>query len=255
MNARRIFHTYILIVASFIAGCDSQRNQAPPDSSLKPLPLKEILRQAAEIEEVDFPAIIAGSNGKAVLPVGDESSEVMAVLGSVFDEVLEEMNLPTSPVRGLRRINEASRFFEDAIQTRLDELDDFECHVPPNEKGDPQRTGYPDLRIVHQPTESVFYLDPKLYETGSEDSSLRTFYYTPNTGSTKVLEDAHHLLVGIAHDGNDGSWKFLRWQIVDLSKLTVRLKTEIQASNRDLYESNNVILRSSLGSGEPQRRD
>jgi hypothetical protein len=54
------------------------------------------------------------------------------------------------------------------------------------------------------------------------------------------------LLVGIYHDGVDGGWKFNGWDLVDLSRLKVRLKSEFQASNRDLY-SGQLILRSSAG--------
>ncbi|MEM0896546.1 MAG: hypothetical protein AAGJ79_06635 [Verrucomicrobiota bacterium] len=257
MNTRLLFQLYTLIVAAFFIGCGSRDGHDLSSSvdSGPDVPLPEVLRQAAALEEVAFSDIIQASTGRKILPLGRSFTVAASVLAEVFNEVLTEMNLPGSPIRGLRRINEASRFFEDAIRTRIDQHADFQCHVPPNAEGTPQRTGYPDLRIVHLPTNSVFYLDPKLYETGSEDSSLRTFYYTPNSNRTKVLEDAHHLLVGFAHDGNDGQWRFLRWRLVDLSQLTVRLKTEIQASNRDLYQNDSLILESSLGSGDPQRRD
>ena len=38
-----------------------------------------------------------------------------------------------------------------------------------------QRSGYPDLRIIDLGSKRVFYLDPKLYATGSRDSSFRAF--------------------------------------------------------------------------------
>jgi hypothetical protein len=89
--------------------------------------------------------------------------------------------------------------------------------------------------IVRKPTGNIYYLDPKLFETGSAASSLRTFYFEPKTTTNKILDDARHLLVGIEHDGNDGRWKFLHWQLVDLYNFRVRLKAEFQASNKDLY--------------------
>lgn len=56
-----------------------------------------------------------------------------------------------------------------------------------------------------------------------------------------MLEDAHHLLLGIEHDGRDGAWQFTNWHLVDLSKLSVRLKPEFQATNRDLYLDRAII--------------
>ena len=122
------------------------------------------------------------------------------------------------------------------------------AHTPETAEGNFRRSGYPDIKIVHIETQRVFYLDPKLFESTAENSSLRSFYFSPKTETNKVLDDACHLLLGIAHDGKDGDWTFLRWSLVDLSKLTVRLKPEFQASNRDIYRSEAVISRS--GSGE-----
>ncbi|MGI9242921.1 MAG: hypothetical protein ACR2RV_19135, partial [Verrucomicrobiales bacterium] len=101
--------------------------------------------------------------------------------------------------------------------------------------------GYPDLKITHTASGRIAYLDPKLFEAGSENSSFRSFYYEPKTETNKVLEDAHHLLLGIEHDGRDGEWQFTGWHLVDLSELKVRLKPEFQASNRDLYGEEAVL--------------
>jgi hypothetical protein len=112
---------------------------------------------------------------------------------------------------------------------------DLSCGVPPNRRGEAQRSGYPDLRIVHEPSGEVFYLDPKLVEDGSWDSTLRSFYFEPKDETLKITDDAVHLLAGIGHDGRDGAWRFTGFKLVDLSKLRVRLKAEFQASNADVY--------------------
>ena len=207
------------------------------------LPLKVVLEIATSLEDAEFPTIVKATTGRDVLPLPPGSPH-LEILSEVFDTTLEVMNSDDSPVRGLRRINEASRFFEDEIQKRLDALADYTCAVPVNAEGEAQRAGYPDLRIEHVPTGEVLYLDPKIYEEGAEKSSLRTFYYQPAGKTSKIRDDACHLLVGIAHDGNDGAWKFLRWRLVDLSLLTVRLKTEFNASNRDLYRDDATLLQS-----------
>jgi len=138
-------------------------------------------------------------------------------------------------VRALRRINEASRFFEDGLRERLNATPGLSCGVPRTRAGTAQRSGYPDLRIVDSATGAVFYLDPKLVDRNAWKSTLRTFYFAPKSKTLKITDDAVHLLLGIEHDGQSGQWTFGPWKLVDLSTLDVRLKAEFQASNADLY--------------------
>jgi NAD(P)-dependent dehydrogenase (short-subunit alcohol dehydrogenase family) len=41
--------------------------------------------------------------------------------------------------------------------------------------------------------------------------------------------------LGIRHDGKTGRWTYTGWKIVDVSQLELQLKSEFNASNRDLY--------------------
>ena len=116
------------------------------------------------------------------------------------------------------------------------------CDIPPTRAGDRQRSGYPDLRIIDQQSKLVFYLDPKLVEQGSAESTFRTFYFEPKNETLKITDDAIHLLVGIEHDGKDGLWTFTGWRLVDLSQLRVRLKAEFQAGNAELYHKTELSL-------------
>jgi hypothetical protein len=116
--------------------------------------------------------------------------------------------------------------------------------VPPTAEGREQRSGYPDLEILHRASGRLVYLDPKLYAADSETSSFRTFYYEPKESTGKINADACHLLVGIAHRGEPGHWRWVSWTLVDLSSCRVRLKAEFQGSNRDLYRPQSVIARS-----------
>ena len=113
--------------------------------------------------------------------------------------------------------------------------------VPRTAAGEEQRSGYPDLRLVLE-NGDVVYLDPKLYETDSRNSTLRTFYYEPKTSTNKVHDDARHLLVAIPHNGKTGAnLHLLGWELVDVSRICVRLKAEFQASNHDMYQKDNVV--------------
>lgn len=209
---------------------------APPsdDAAL----VKQLLGEKLGDRHFSFATVAQACSGKAVLPLRPADpvhARVIAAIDKALKETLAEMNGDASPVRSLRRINEASRFFEDSLHRRLDAEPDLSCGVPPNRLGKAQRSGYPDLRIVHEPEGTVFYLDPKLVEDGSWRSTLRAFYFEPKDATLKITDDAVHLLAGIGHDGHEGAWKFTRHELVDLSTLQVRLKAEFQASNAEVY--------------------
>ncbi|NIP97865.1 MAG: hypothetical protein GWO24_32330 [Akkermansiaceae bacterium] len=201
--------------------------------------VKMLLAQDLEERSFAFSDVVTASAGRALHPFDPAAAPfatVLAAISSAADEVVKLHNLDSSPVRALRRINEASRFFEDDLRRKIDAHPALFCTIPHTSDGSGQRSGYPDLRIEHVESGTVVYLDPKLFEQGHRDSSLRTFYYTPRNRSSKVRDDASHLLLGISHDGNDGQWTFNGWELVDLASLQVRLKAEFHASNRDLYQ-------------------
>ncbi len=204
--------------------------------------VKSLLRENLNTRSFDFATVAEACSGKRVLPLDDSPTHrrILAAIENALAETLRELNAPDSPVKKLRRINEASRFFEQGLQTRLHAIPGLDCETPPTRAGGRQRSGYPDLRLTDRETGAVFYLDPKLVEQNSVHSTLRTFYFEPKDGTLKITDDAVHLLIGIEHDGKDGEWTFGRWHLVDLSKLKVRLKAEFQASNADLYRKSGL---------------
>lgn len=200
--------------------------------------VKGLLREDLSKRRFKFSTISEAVSGKKMIPLGKMKSgrRVHGAISSGLSDVLDQMNSSDSPTLGLSRINEGSRFFEEGLLEGLDAVEGLKCEIPLTREGKEQRSGYPDLQITDEATGEVYYLDPKLMAEGSEDSSFRTFYFEPKDETLKINSDATHLLVGIEHDGVDGKWHFNGWRIVDLSRLTVRLKAEFQASNRDLYE-------------------
>jgi hypothetical protein len=206
--------------------------------------VKSLLGENLSERTFDFATVAEACSGKRVLPLTDEAAHrrVTAAIGQALAETMRELNAEDSPVRKLRRINEASRFFEDGILARIHAMPGMKCEVPPTRSGDHQRPGYPDLRITDEASGAVFYLDPKLVEQGSAASTLRTFYFEPKNETLKITDDAVHLLAGIEHDGREGQWTFTGWRLVDLSTLKVRLKAEFQASNAELYRKSALSL-------------
>lgn len=218
--------------------------QAPPPPRSDAALVRSLLGEDLSDRSFDFAAIAEACSGRRVLPLGDQPAHrrITAAIGKALAETIPEMNRPDSPVRKLRRINEASRFFEDAILARINAMPGLRCEVPPNRQGGRQRSGYPDLRVTDSESGLVFYLDPKLVEQNSAESTFRSFYFEPKDETLKITDDAVHLLAGIEHDGKDQQWTFTGWRLVDLSKLRVRLKAEFQASNAELYHKSVLSL-------------
>lgn len=202
-----------------------------------------LLAEGLDQRTFPFSSVIEAASGKKVLPLLPDNpahQRVRAAIESALKKSIITLNQPDSPVRELRRINEASRFFEDELLTHLNATPGLRCEIPKNQNGEHQRSGYPDLRITDAASGLLFYLDPKLVEKGSETSSFRSFYYEPRTRTGKILDDAVHLLIGIEHDGQDGKWTFTGWRIVDLSTIHLRLKAEFQTSNAELYRKSGL---------------
>jgi hypothetical protein len=217
----------------------ARRTTAPPPAPTADTELvQQLLAEHLGARRFPFPTVVRACSGRAVLPL-DPANPAHARIVRALDEALAtlcaDLGKPGSPVRSLRRINEASRFFEDGLREHLEARPGLHCESPPNRRGDHQRTGYPDLRLVDETSGCVFYLDPKLVEHDAWTSTLRTFYFEPKDQTLKLADDAVHLLIGISHDGRDGAWSFGPWRIADLSTARVRLKAEFHASNADLY--------------------
>ena len=222
------------------------RAQKSADGELVKMLLKENLSDRV----FDFAVVAEAASGKKVIPMEQMKSadRVKAAITKAVDQTLVEMNQEGSPIKGLRRINEGSKFFEDGLQKLLDAEEGLRCEIPKTRDGKLQRSGYPDLVITDELTGEVYYLDPKLLEQGSVKSSLRTFYFEPKDETLKITQDAAHLLIGIEHDGVDGNWKFTDYHLVDLYFLKVSLKAEFQAPNQDVYSERSVLeTRSSTG--------
>ena len=191
---------------------------------------------------IPFPDVLAATTGKKVIPIDPEADKVLlARLGQALDKVLTDLNDPSQGIHQAGRINEASRFIEDQLHQELNLQPGWKCMIPSTAAGGEQRSGYPDLRLVLE-NGDVVYLDPKLYEEDSRTSTLRTFYYEPKTTTNKVHDDARHLLVAVRHNGKTGrDLRLLGWELVDISRICVKLKAEFQASNSDMYRKDNVV--------------
>lgn len=211
-----------------------------------------------QLRSVPFSEVIFDATGKKVLPFDANNAvdqRVVKAISAACDEVMKRFNTPGSAIQKVNRINEVSSHVEDTLRELLNATADLRCGFPLTAEGKVQRSGYPDLRITDLESKRVFYLDPKLYAAGSRDSSFRAFYFEPRRATNKVRDDAVHFVVGFEHlppEAGSGSsnpgvasprtiWKFTRWDLVDLSQFSVKLKAEFQGSNRDMYRAEAIV--------------
>ncbi len=204
-----------------------------------------LLNENEALKGIRFADVIAATSGKKVITLDAKDKDdqrVLAQIGTALDAVLAAMNAPDSKTRGVKRVNEMSSKFEDAIHEKLNAVPGLECAVPTTTTGVHLRSGYPDLRLVDKATGRVFYLDPKLFAQGSKTSALRTFYFEPKRATNKVNDDAHHLIIGIEHDRDaEGVVRFTKWELIDLAGFRVKLKAEFEGSNADMYRPESVV--------------
>jgi len=208
-----------------------------PDSAL----VISLLGENLATRTFSFATVAEASSGKRVLPLTDDAAHkrVTAAIDKALKATFAEAEKADPPVAKLRSPDEVSKYFSDTIRKQLSGIQGIRCDTPPARNGDNQQSGYPGLRVVDEESKTVFYLDPKLNEQGSKDS---TFYFVPKNETLKVTEDAVHLLVGIEYGGKEGAWEFKGWRLVDLSKTKVRLKAEFQATNDELYQKTELSL-------------
>lgn len=227
--------------------CRAYAQSPTPDSAAASF-IPWLLHEKEEVHQIPLADVIFYATGKKVIaldPANEVDQRVLTLLRTTLDEVVKTMSAPDSPIQSIARINEVSAPFENMLRERLEAAEGFKCDFPKTAGGKVQRSGYPDLRLVDEATNRVYYLDPKLFAADSRASSFRTFYFEPKVGTNKIAEDAVHLILGFEHEGRKAAhWNFTRWDVVDLSKFKVRLKAEFQGSNRDMYQHDAIVASS-----------
>ena len=210
-----------------------------------------LLDEDQQLRGVPFSELIFDTTGRKVLPFEANNAvdqRVAKAITAACDETMRRLNAPDSVIQNVDRINEVSGHFEDTLRELLNTTSGLQCDFRLKAEGKLQRSGYPDLRITDLESKRVFYLDPKLYAAGSRDSSFRTFCFEPKKSTNKVRDDAVHFVVGFEHapretgsGSRNATWRFTRWDLVDLSRFTVKLKAEFQGSNRDTYRPEAIV--------------
>jgi hypothetical protein len=233
---------FIFVAGVFVAGiCLGQTSKAPVDQLIPWL-----LDEDRQLRGVPWSEVVFDTTGKKVFAYDSKNQvdeRVVRGIRSACDRAMQRLSASDNAIQKIDRINEVSSHFEDTLRELINSTSGLSCDFPRTAEGKVQRSGYPDLRIVDVASKRVFYLDPKLYAQGSRDSSFRTFYFEPKIGTNKVRDDAVHFIVGFEHEPREksNSWKFTRWELVDLANFRVKLKAEFQGSNHDMYRPEAIV--------------
>jgi hypothetical protein len=232
--------------------CLAQTSPAPKEPVDQLIPW--LLDEDQQLRGIPFSELIFDTTGRKVLPFAANNAvdqRVAKAISAACDETMKRLNAANSEIQNIDRINEISSHFENTLRDLLNATPGLQCDFPRTADGKVQRSGYPDLRITDLESKRVFYLDPKLYVSGNRNSTFRTFYFEPKKSTNKVCDDAVHFVAGFEHAPREiesgsphAGWKFTRWDLVDLSRFTVKLKAEFQGSNRDMYRPEAIVASS-----------
>jgi hypothetical protein len=179
--------------------------------------------------------LVKQSTGFDLIPINCSNSSDK-ILIDTLDKILKKF-LKTSTSTHFRyegrRINEVGRRIEETVVN--------EMNKPPvlivRRLG---KSGYPDIEISH--SQHITYLEVKTSSIKEEVdySSFRYFYYS---NVNKIKSNAMHLLLNITvTQESPGYWKVDKYDLHDLSTLSLSLKNEFNASKKDLMDEKSIII-------------
>ncbi|MFW6121659.1 MAG: hypothetical protein ACOC80_12300 [Petrotogales bacterium] len=189
--------------------------------------ISAVVKAPQVIEYVSFPEIVEFTSGYKVIPLDLESQQDKELFNKVSGSSKHYIELCKRTRRRLQgnRINEVGNAIEEEFTQELERNG-----LDAKKLGE---AGYPDMKLIDEYGRTT-YLESKATSKGWE-STLRSFYYT--TGK-KIDTDARHLLIGWrVNEERDKYWQIIGCRIVDLSRIKLRLKSEFNAGNKDLYEN------------------
>jgi hypothetical protein len=135
------------------------------------------------------------------------------------------------------RANELGNFLEPLLRDQINRIKDFQASTPFTRHGRKQAAGYPD--IVVRANGRTLYIDCKIFQKKTAESSLRAFYFKPSENN-KITESCPHVLVGFEVEaiggGNKSPFVIKDFKIVNLYDLEVNFKPEFNANNPMIYK-------------------
>jgi hypothetical protein len=195
--------------------------------------LKSVFGLSKQLGRVIFPNVVKQSTGFDVIPINLRDSsdkDLIDKLNGILKRFLKTSISVHSRYEG-KRVNEVGRRIEETLVNEMNKLP-----LATRRLG---KTGYPDIEISY--LSKITYLEIKTSSVTGK-TGFRYFYYTVGT---KIKTDARHVLLNVAvTEESPRYWKVDNWILSDLSKLSVRLKNEFNASKNDLMDEKARIISS-----------
>ncbi len=117
----------------YAENAESSAVPAPSKKSSTHDLIRHLLDQDLGTRKFSFPNVVMASSGKKVIPSDSDNPIHQLILDSISkaaNEAIAVLNTSDSPVRNLRRINEASRFFEDRLRQSINKHPSLVCSIP-----------------------------------------------------------------------------------------------------------------------------
>lgn len=193
--------------------------------------IKSAVNAAKDLKNIPFPELVEATSGYKVIKVNttiDKDRELIVNIVRSANHLIGICNRTRRRFQG-NRINEVGNAIEEEFIQEL-RTTNLKPHLL-------SESGYPDISIDDIYRRKT-YLESKA-TSGNWDDTFRSFYYT--TGK-KIRYDARHLLIGWKiEEERDKYWKLINWKLVDLYNLKIKLKSEFNATNRDIYINTDVL--------------
>lgn len=228
MEHRTSLRSWSLVIAALVipfATCAQSTSNSLTAS------LAELTRPA---KRIPFATVIQATTGHRVLSFDANLPTHRALRTNILHAARLAGERARADGLAAARPNEAGNYLEPYVRAALRERG-LDARVPFTTNGRAQVTGYPDIEIT---TPLPCYIELKTYNATTENTTQRSFYYSPSE-SPKVTRDALHLLLAyeLERIERDGKAQFfpVHWKLLTLENLEVDLKFEFNQSNRGLY--------------------
>ncbi len=132
------------------------------------------------------------------------------------------------------RPNEFGNQIEIIVKNEMNKLN-LNADIPTNSQGKKAASGYPD--IAFELENKIYYLECKTFNKKNVNDSFRTFYFSPEKHS-KITANTVHFLFSFEVEKRKDCFYVKSYKIISLNSLYCNLKSEFNASNKELYSNN-----------------
>ena len=131
------------------------------------------------------------------------------------------------------RANEFGNYIEIIVKNEMNKLN-LNADIPTNSQGKKVASGYPDIAFEFE--NKIYYLECKTFNQKNINDSFRTFYFSPEKHS-KNTTNTIHFLISFEVKKQEQGFYVKSYKIISLNSLYCNLKSEFNASNKELYSN------------------